>query len=176
MKQVSHYYKLSLSIFRTFEALTLNFMGRQLITTKFIYCNLLESMLMPPRVPSIFQQLISLMYDHVCSAVLLTPLMGLGVANCPPNLTDANLLSNTTSTETPNVTEVNMQWKQHYTCSDCRMLNGLWRFVKSTLTADSLPSQFHIKHYEIYLFTPHACSSYNVLLDLLINTIKYSWG
>jgi len=174
--KMPEYYKHAMKVFSEFTTLVPDFMGRQSVTTKFIYAQLLDSRLVPPRVIKIYPTInLSQSWKWIhCDFV-------------DPRYRD--LAWRITHQILPTQC---LLYKYHisrntkcYLCKrsvetishlfyECPILKDLWAFVETILSLlTGCQVKISLNAIRFNMFTPHALSSYNKLLILLINTMKY---
>ena len=173
---VPGYYKTAMNAFNKFSALVPDFMVRQLVTTKFIYTKLLDSRLIPPRVINIHPTIdISQCWKWIHCDFVDPKYKDLAWKIIHQILPTQCLLYryHITGNAKCYLCKRGVETLSHL-FYECPILTGLWTFVElimSQLTGCQVT--ISLKAIRFNIFTLHPCNSYNNLLILLINTMKY---
>lgn len=175
-ERIPVYYTRALQLFRTFVQRVPNLMACHCVTTKFIYNNMLESRLKPPRVLRIHPTIdFSETWKWVQCSFVDPKYRDLAWRVAHQILPTQSYLFkfNITRNSKCYLCKRNTETLTHL-FYDCSIINGLWSFVASVLL-ELTGCQIHISVKAILfnIFKPHAFAHFNELLMLMINLLKF---
>lgn len=170
------YYKLALQLFRKFVELVPNFMTNQSVSTKFIYKNMLESRLKPPRVQGVHPTIDYTKTWKWIQCTFVDPRyrdlawrIAHQILPTQSYLYKYNISRNSKCYLCKRYVET-----LYHLFYECPILNGLWSFVASVLLQlTGCQVSISLKAILFNIFAPHVQAHFNELLLLLINLLKF---
>jgi hypothetical protein len=175
-EQIPDYYENAIRLFRIFEALAPDFMSRQSVTTKFIYANFVKARIIEPRVIKIYRNVNFIQsWKWIHSGFVDPRYRDLAWRIAHQILPTQSLLYkyNITKNAKCYLCKHQIETMSHL-FYECRILNGLWRFVESTLVQlTGCQVRITLNAIQFNTFKLQVSNINNELQVLLVNTLKY---